>query len=196
MTNETAQLGVHVGKKVPTFTSETTSGPFDLADQVGKTVVLYFYPKDSTPGCTTETQEFGDASPAFAKAGAVVFGISRDSIKSHLKFKGALGIPFEERLVSHVSSDDLDAIDQLRSIELAARNSIAHEADHVRPQLDQALDEPAAEEAGAAGHQRGSGAPELTHDQTFQGARPEFQSASRCRLSRRVSMHCQNESCL
>lgn len=86
---------VQVGHKVPPFTSETTSGTFGLADQRGKKVVLYFYPKDSTPGCTTETQEFGDASPAFAAAGVVVFGISRDTIKSHLKFKQALGIPFD-----------------------------------------------------------------------------------------------------
>jgi len=86
---------VEVGKAIPSFTSETTSGRFDLAEQRGKKVVLYFYPKDSTPGCTTETQEFGDHSPAFAAAGAVVFGISRDTIKSHLKFKEALGIPFD-----------------------------------------------------------------------------------------------------
>ena len=95
MTSETTTDAVQVGKKIPAFSSETTSGPFALTDHVGQKVVLYFYPKDSTPGCTTETQEFGDASPAFAKAGAVVFGISRDSIKSHLKFKEALGIPFD-----------------------------------------------------------------------------------------------------
>lgn len=86
---------VAVGSQVPAFTSESTAGPFTLADHLGQKVVLYFYPKDSTPGCTTETQEFGDTSPAFAAAGAVVFGISRDSMKSHHKFKDALGIPFE-----------------------------------------------------------------------------------------------------
>ena len=86
---------VEVGKQVPAFSSEATGAPFVLADQLGKKVVLYFYPKDSTPGCTTETQEFGDTSPAFTAAGAVVFGISRDSIKSHQKFKDALGIPFD-----------------------------------------------------------------------------------------------------
>src|ERR1700712_2016946 len=74
---------VEIGQQVPPFTSESTSGPFALADQAGRKVVLYFYPKDSTPGCTTETQEFGDTSPAFGAAGAVVFGISRGSIKSH-----------------------------------------------------------------------------------------------------------------
>ncbi len=86
---------VEIGKKVPAFTSESTAGDFHLADHLGSKLVLYFYPKDSTPGCTTETQEFGDTAPAFAAAGAVVFGISRDSMKSHHKFKDALGIPFD-----------------------------------------------------------------------------------------------------
>ena len=95
MSNAVTSNSVEVGQKVPVFTSEATGGPFALADQLGKKVVLYFYPKDSTPGCTTETQEFGDTSPAFAAANAVVYGISRDSIKSHQKFKDALGIPFD-----------------------------------------------------------------------------------------------------
>lgn len=86
---------LHVGDVVPPFESAATGGSVRLADHRGKTVVLYFYPKDSTPGCTVETQEFGDAVPGFTHAGAVVFGISRDSIKSHQKFKDALGIPFE-----------------------------------------------------------------------------------------------------
>jgi len=86
---------VAVGRKVPDLSGETTGEPLSLSAERGRKVVLYFYPKDSTPGCTTETREFGDAAPEFEKAGAVVFGISRDSIKSHLKFKEALGIPFE-----------------------------------------------------------------------------------------------------
>jgi peroxiredoxin Q/BCP len=86
---------VALGQPVPAFTAESTGGPVTLAAQRGHKVVLYFYPKDSTPGCTTETREFGDAVAAFAKADAVVFGISRDSLKSHHKFKDALGIPFE-----------------------------------------------------------------------------------------------------
>ena len=57
--------------------------------------MLYFYPKDSTPGCTTETREFGDAADAFAAANTLVRGVSRDSLKSHQKFKEALGLPFE-----------------------------------------------------------------------------------------------------
>lgn len=86
---------VPIGSTVPAFEAEATAGIVKLADQRGKTVVLYFYPKDSTPGCTVETQEFGDASSDFGAANAVVFGVSRDGIPSHRKFKDALGIPFE-----------------------------------------------------------------------------------------------------
>ncbi len=91
----TATRTVELGKAVPDFDVEGTGGAFRLFDQRGKTVVLYFYPKDSTPGCTIETQEFGDASSDFEAAGAVVVGISRDGLKSHHKFKDQLGIPFE-----------------------------------------------------------------------------------------------------
>ena len=90
-----AEQSVTVGDEVPLFESDSTGGPVSLGALRGKKVVLYFYPKDSTPGCTTETREFGDASPALQDAGAVVYGISRDSLKSHQKFKDALGIPFE-----------------------------------------------------------------------------------------------------
>jgi peroxiredoxin Q/BCP len=86
---------VSIGSLVPDFEADATGGRVALAAQRGKKVVLYFYPKDSTPGCTTETREFGDASPDFAATNAVVFGISRDSLKSHAKFKENLGIPFE-----------------------------------------------------------------------------------------------------
>ncbi len=90
-----AEEQLQVGAAVPDFEGQATGGSVRLADQRGKKVVLYFYPKDSTPGCTTETQEFGDATTAFDAANTVVFGVSRDSIKSHLRFKEALGIPFE-----------------------------------------------------------------------------------------------------
>lgn len=69
--------------------------PFKLSDYRGKTVVLYFYPKDSTPGCTTESMGFHDAYAEFEKSNTVIFGISRDSLKSHDKFKANLGLPFE-----------------------------------------------------------------------------------------------------
>lgn len=68
---------------------------FRLGTAPGQTVVLYFYPKDNTPGCTTEGQQFRDLHPQFAKAGCAVYGISRDSLKSHENFKAKLGLPFD-----------------------------------------------------------------------------------------------------
>lgn len=65
-----------------------------LSDYRGKWLVIYFYPKDSTPGCTTEGQEFRDLYSEFQKAGVEVLGISRDSIKSHQNFKAKLDLPF------------------------------------------------------------------------------------------------------
>ncbi len=83
-------------KKVPNFSLPATGGAsFNLADQAGKTVVIYFYPKDSTPGCTTQGQNFRDLHDQFAAANAVVLGISRDSLKSHENFKAKQGFPFE-----------------------------------------------------------------------------------------------------
>ncbi|MEO8488036.1 MAG: peroxiredoxin [Betaproteobacteria bacterium] len=82
------------GEPVPDFTVEATAGPFTLSEQRGHPVVLYFYPKDNTPGCTTEGQQFRDLHGKFAKAGAVVAGVSRDSIKSHQNFATKMGFPF------------------------------------------------------------------------------------------------------
>jgi peroxiredoxin Q/BCP len=81
--------------KVADFTVPSTAGTFSLSDHAGRTVVLYFYPKDNTPGCTTEGAAFRDAHEAFAKANAVVAGVSRDSLKSHAGFKAKMGFPFE-----------------------------------------------------------------------------------------------------
>jgi thioredoxin-dependent peroxiredoxin len=86
---------VTLKKKVPEFTAESTGGTFKLADQRGKSVVLYFYPKDNTPGCTMEGTQFRDLYQRFQKAGAVVVGVSRDSLKSHAGFKTKMGFPFE-----------------------------------------------------------------------------------------------------
>lgn len=87
-------MTVTVGKKVPDFSSEATGGPVRLNSLEG-TVVLYFYPKDNTPGCTTEGAAFRDAYPRFRKVGATVFGVSRDSLKSHEGFKSKMAFPFE-----------------------------------------------------------------------------------------------------
>jgi peroxiredoxin Q/BCP len=76
-----------VGAPAPDFTLETANGPVRLADFKGKTLVLYFYPKDDTTGCTKEAQEFTALAPQFAKAGAAVIGVSKDSLKAHEKFR-------------------------------------------------------------------------------------------------------------
>lgn len=77
-----------IGSKAPDFTVVTDGeGSFSLSAQKGKYTVLYFYPKDDTPGCTVEAKEFRDLYSDFAKAGAEVCGISRDDVKSHDKFK-------------------------------------------------------------------------------------------------------------
>ena len=69
--------------------------PFRLSAQRGKTVVLYFYPKDSTPGCTTEAQQFRDLHADFLAAGCVLAGVSRDTLRSHENFKTKQALPFE-----------------------------------------------------------------------------------------------------
>jgi peroxiredoxin Q/BCP len=87
---------VTVGKKVPDFTSTTTDGkPWKLKDARGSTLVLYFYPKDMTSGCTIEAQNFRDLATAFRKAGALVIGVSRDSCKSHQRFRDKEKLNFE-----------------------------------------------------------------------------------------------------
>ena len=83
------------GDKVPDFSVETTAGTMKLSDFAGQKVVLYFYPKDNTPGCTTEGAEFAASHAKFRRAGAVVFGVSRDSLKSHGNFKSKMSFPFE-----------------------------------------------------------------------------------------------------
>ena len=88
-------MAVTVDKKVPDFKAQGTGGDFRLADHRGRTVVLYFYPKDNTPGCTTEGLEFAAAEPKFRKANAMIVGASRDSVRSHEGFRAKMGFPFE-----------------------------------------------------------------------------------------------------
>ncbi len=81
---------------VTDFTLPATGGKdFTLADFRNNTLVLYFYPKDSTPGCTTEAQQFRDLYPDFTQAGCIVAGVSRDSVRSHENFKSKQDLPFE-----------------------------------------------------------------------------------------------------
>ena len=85
-----------INKSLPDFEALATGGvKFTPQANLGKAVVLYFYPKDNTPGCTTEAMQFRDQHAEFIKAGAVVFGVSRDNMKSHDEFKAKLELPFE-----------------------------------------------------------------------------------------------------
>lgn len=87
---------VSVGKKVPNFSAEATGDKtIKLNDLKGKKVVIYFYPKDNTPGCTTEGQNFRDAHAKFKRANAVILGVSRDSIRTHENFKAKHEFPFD-----------------------------------------------------------------------------------------------------
>jgi len=84
-----------VGKAVPAFTLPSTAGKdWKLADAKGKHLVVYFYPRDNTAGCTTETAAFRDLYAQFKKAGAAIVGISADSLASHEKFHAKLNLPF------------------------------------------------------------------------------------------------------
>ena len=84
-----------VGQAAPEFTLETDAGAtLSLKDLRGQKVVLYFYPKDDTPGCTTQACDFRDSMPRFTDDAAVVLGISPDSVKSHQKFKLKYELPF------------------------------------------------------------------------------------------------------
>ena len=88
---------IKIGEPAPDFFLASSRGaPVRLSEYRGrKTVVLYFYPKDNTPGCTVEGQQFRDLHPRFAELGAVVAGVSRDSLKSHENFKAKMEFPFE-----------------------------------------------------------------------------------------------------
>jgi peroxiredoxin Q/BCP len=85
-----------LNKPVSDFSLPCTGGKtFRLSESESKILVFYFYPKDNTPGCTTEGINFRDLYPEFRKAGAEIYGISRDSLKSHENFKAKLGFPFD-----------------------------------------------------------------------------------------------------
>jgi len=90
----TAGRSVAVGRKVPDFAADSTSGRFKLSEHRGKAVVVYFYPKDNTPGCTSESRDFAAAASRFTAAGASIVGVSRDSLASHEKFRAKFELPF------------------------------------------------------------------------------------------------------
>ena len=87
---------IDTGDKAPSFNGVTDGGgSLSLEDLKDKKIVLYFYPKDDTPGCTTEAQGFRDAVNDFAKLGAEIVGVSKDSVKHHDKFKSKYDLPFK-----------------------------------------------------------------------------------------------------
>ena len=85
-----------LNKTVSDFKLPATSGhSFKLSDYIGKNLIIYFYPKDSTPGCTTQGMQFRDFYSEFQAANTEIVGVSRDSLKSHENFKAKFGFPFE-----------------------------------------------------------------------------------------------------
>jgi peroxiredoxin Q/BCP len=86
---------VSVGKRVENFTLPATGDQnLSLSDFTGRKLIIYFYPKDNTPGCIREGQDFRDLYPQFTKAGADILGVSRDSVKTHENFKNKHEFPF------------------------------------------------------------------------------------------------------
>ena len=89
-------MTLKINSKAPNFEAPSTSNDkYSLKNSIGKYIVLYFYPKDDTPGCTLETKDFNKLLPKFKKLDCIVLGISKDSIKSHDKFKKKYSIKFD-----------------------------------------------------------------------------------------------------
>jgi len=92
---ETTTAAIQEGDPAPEIRLQTDSGePFTLSGHKGKTVVLYFYPKADTPGCTTEACEFRDASTRYGKSNAIIVGVSPDRVLCQARFKAKYGLPF------------------------------------------------------------------------------------------------------
>lgn len=85
---------LNIGDMAPKFSAESTLGTIESTDTLGHPFVIYFYPKDNTPGCTTETGDFRDLHDQFRQAGCYVAGVSRDTLKSHQNFSQKLDLPF------------------------------------------------------------------------------------------------------
>lgn len=85
---------VNLNEIVPDFVGQTNEGDWQLSAQRGKKVVIYFYPRDNTPGCTTESNEFNDNLAAFQEKNTVIVGISNDDLKKHQKFSDKYGFNF------------------------------------------------------------------------------------------------------
>ena len=88
-------MALKVGDKIPFFTSIDTNGNlFELKNYIGNPLIIYFYPKDNTPGCTAQACSFRDNYQDFKDVGAEVIGISSDSVQSHIEFKNKFNLPF------------------------------------------------------------------------------------------------------
>jgi len=111
-----------IGAKVPDLHGATADGEMRLRDLKSKYVVVYFYPKDSTPGCTLEAQDFRDHHKDFAKRGAVILGVSRDSTKSHANFCAKQALNFE--LVADTDETWCKAFDVIHEKVLYGKRSL------------------------------------------------------------------------
>ena len=88
-------MTLKINSHAPSFEAQTTKGKYSLKESIGKYLVLYFYPKDDTPGCTIETNDFNKLLSKFKKLECEIYGVSKDSIKSHEKFKDKYKIKFD-----------------------------------------------------------------------------------------------------
>lgn len=115
-----------IGAPAPAFDLPATGGEtISLTSLAGRIVVLWFYPRDATPGCTTESQDFRDQADAFGSLGAAIVGCSQDSVASHEKFKRKQGMPFE--LVSDESGDICTAYDVLKEKQMYGKQFVGIE---------------------------------------------------------------------
>jgi thioredoxin-dependent peroxiredoxin len=115
---------MRVGGKVANFEAPATGGEtFRLKDAAGKKLVIYFYPKDMTSGCTQESQDFRDLYPALRKAGVQVVGVSRDSLASHEKFKAKEKLPYE--LLADADEKICKLFDVIHEKSMYGRNYLA-----------------------------------------------------------------------
>lgn len=121
---------LEIGSQAPDFTLPDQNGePISLSDFRGQTVVLYFYPKDSTPGCTRQARAFAAVYEELQQLGAVVLGVSRDSSASHLRFIQKNGLPF--RLLSDPERTVLEAYGVWQEKKLYGKISMGHRPHHL-----------------------------------------------------------------
>ena len=116
---------IEIGKKVPAFALEGSGGAWSLEEAAGKALVLYFYPRDNTSGCTQEGSDFAALHAQFKKARAIVLGISPDSVASHQKFKAKMQFPFD--LLSDVDRKVCKLFDVIREKSMYGRKYLGVE---------------------------------------------------------------------